>query len=167
MDAAVAVRLARTATADPVVRRLLGRAERLLRREIGPSVPKRRAAALLSVSTTALERWTAGGRLPTLRRPGGREEIDAAALLDLLEETTRLREEGRTRGVLAAAFARLAARGLPRRRPRPNQSARELRSNFLATTPAQRLREGAELSEFATTFAGRAVRARREQADAT
>lgn len=158
LEAALAVRLADRDRTAETARVHLAQAQRALRREIGVGVPKTLAARLLGVSTTALERWVTLGRLPVVRRPRGREEIDVVALLDLLEETTLVREEGWQRGVLAEAFRRLGERGLPRRRLRPNLSAHELRADFLATTPAERLREGAELSELATTFAGRRER---------
>jgi predicted transcriptional regulator len=154
---AVALRRVAAAVSDPVEARRLARVQRELRREIGFSVPKTRAAALLGVSVAALDRWIAAGRLPTVRRPGAaREEIDADAVVELALEVERLREQGVQRGVLAAAFERLAAEGKPKRRPRPNMSARELRADFLSSTPLERLRTGAALSEVATLLAGRA-----------
>ena len=132
-------------------RQLLKRVERDLRREIGVGVPKRRAAAVLGVSVTALDKWIARDKLPVVRRPGSsREQIDADALLDLAAEVTRLRERGETRRVLATAFERLAKEGKPRPKLRPNQSARELRQHYLETTPAGRLKEVAELSRVLT-----------------
>lgn len=147
LEVATAIRLAAREIGEERAVRRLRRAERLLRREIGPSVPKRRAAALLGISVTALQRWIAAGRLPVVRRPGGREEVEAAALLDLLEEVRRLREdELLSRGVVAAGFRKLAERGLPRRSLRPNTPPAELRGSYLASTPVGRLRETAELS---------------------
>jgi hypothetical protein len=159
---AVALRRIAPAVADEQERRRLERLQRDLRREIGFSVPKTRAAAVLGVSVNALDRWIASGRLPTIRRPDSiREEIDADAVVDLSLEVERLREEGVERGVLAAAFERLAAEGKPKRRPRPNMTARQLRADYLGSTPLGRLRTGAALSEVATLLAGRA-RARRQ-----
>src|SRR5712691_2953827 len=148
IEAATAIRLAAAAPADDRrAARRLRRAEQLILRGIGPSVPKRRAAALLGISVTALQRWIRLGRLPVVRRPGGREEVDAGALLEVVEEVRRIREdESVSRGVVACAFRRLAARGLPRPRLRPNQPAQELRSAYLRSTPVERLRETAELS---------------------
>jgi hypothetical protein len=131
----------------------LTRAELRLRTELGDSVPKSVAADLLGVSTTALERWIDRERIPVVHRPGGREEVAAGALLDLAEEVTQLREEGASRGLIAEALRRLEQRGLPRRRLRPNEPARELRAAYLSTTPSQRLRETAELSLAVTTLA--------------
>lgn len=153
IEAATSIRLAATAVDDPRVARRLRRAERLVLQEVGPSVPKRRAAALLGISVTALQRWVRSGRLPVVRRPGGREEIDAGALLDVVEEVRRIREAWDVpRAPVARAFRRLATRGLPRRKLRPNQSARELRAAYLRTTPVERLREAAELSLAVTTL---------------
>ena len=128
-------------------------------------VPKTRAATVLGVSVTALDKWVARGSLPVVRRPGSsREQIDAEALLDLAEEVTRLREAGRTRGIIAAAFERLAEKGRPRPKLRPNQSASELREHYLRTTPRDRLREVAELSRVLTELAARGARAKQRQA---
>lgn len=157
----VALRCVSPAVANPRERDRLKRVERDLRREIGVGVPKTRAAAVLGVSVTALDKWVARGRLPVVRRPGSsREAIDADALLDLAEEVTRLREAGRTRGLLATAFERLAKQGKPRPKPRPNQSAAELRAHYLGTTPCDRLRESAELSRILTGLAARGAAAR-------
>jgi len=144
---AVALRRVAAAVADPVEARRLACVQRELRREIGVSVPKTRAASLLGVSVAALDRWIAAGRLPTVRRPGAaREKIDADAVVELALQVDLLREEGVERGVLAAAFERLAAEDKPKRRPRPNMPARELRADYLSSTPLQRLVVGAELS---------------------
>src|SRR5438093_7485223 len=118
----VALRCTEPAVADERARRRLKGVERELRREIGVGVPKTRAAAVLGVSVTALDKWIGRGRLPVVRRPGSsREEVDAGALLELAQEVTLLREAGETRGVLAAAFEQLAKRGT-RPKLRPNQS---------------------------------------------
>jgi hypothetical protein len=161
MEAATAVRLAARYAEDERAVRQLRRAERLLRQEIGPSVPKRRAAALLGISVTALERWIGADKLPVVQRPGGREEVDADSLLDLVEEVRRLRnDEGVSRGVVAEALRRLAERGLPRPRLRPNTPPHELRRSYLSSIPVERLSETADLSLAATTLAGYGARRR-------
>ena len=165
-DALLAIRLAARDVADERARRRLRRAELRLLAELGGSVPKSVAARLLGVSTTALERWVGAGRLPVVRRPGGREEVAADALLDLAEEVARLREDGVARGVLAQALRHLERRGLPRRRLRPNEPAGELRARFRQTTPLERLRETAELSYAVTTLAGYGARRRAWTSDA-
>jgi hypothetical protein len=121
-------------------------AELRLREELGDAVPKGVAARLLGVSTTAIERWIEARKLPVVNRPGGRQEVAAEAFLDLADEVAHLRANGLTHGVLAEAFRRLERRGRPRRRPRPTESAAELRAAFATSTPADRLRETAELS---------------------
>jgi hypothetical protein len=162
----VALRCAATAVTSPVERKRLKRVERELRREVGVGVPKTRAAAVLGVSVTALDKWILRGSLPVVRRPGSsRAEIDADVLLALAEEVTRLREVGRTRSVLAAAFERLAQRGAAGPPPRPNQSALELREQYLRTTPSDRLREVAELSRMLTGLAARGRAARRHASE--
>jgi hypothetical protein len=160
VEVALAIRQARYSVADERARRQLRLAELRLREELDGAVPKSVGARLLGVSLTGLERWVDAGRLPVIRRPGGREELAAEALLDLAEEVERIREEGTSRGVLAEALRRLERRGLPRRRLRPNESGDELRRAYERTAPAERLRETAELSLAATTLAGYGARRR-------
>lgn len=161
-----AVALRRITPSDPAEIRRLDRVVRDLLREIGFSVPKTCAASVLGVSVNALERWIDAGRLPTVRHPGSsRVELDADAVLDLAVEVDRLREEGVRRGVLAAAFERLAAEGKPRRRPRPNMPARELRMEYRRTTPLERLRTGVEMSYAGAVLAAHGRMARRLRSD--
>lgn len=160
VKALLEIRRAQRHVADRRDRLRLFRVELLLCEELGGSVPKSVAAGLLGVSTTALERWIDAGKLPVVRRPGGREEVAAEAALDVAEEVARLREEGASRGVLAEALRRLEPRGLPRRRLRPNEPARELRDAYQQTTPDQRLRQTAELSLAATTLSAHGARRR-------
>lgn len=154
---AVELRRVRQTVVDPDGRRRLGSVIRELRASVGVGVPKRRAATLLGVSVQALERWVRSGALPVMRKPGSsRELIDAEALLVVAEEVGRLRELGVERGALAEALRTLRAEGHLPRKLRPNQSAAELRHEYLHTTPAERLRAAAELSELASALAGRA-----------
>ncbi|MDX6468029.1 MAG: hypothetical protein QOI27_3069 [Gaiellaceae bacterium] len=154
---AVELRRVLRTVADPDGRRRLGRVIRELRASVGVGVPKRRAAAMLRVSVQALERWVRSGALPVARRPGSsRELIDAEALLLVAEEVERLREAGVERGALAEALRRLDSDGRMPRKLRPNQLAAELRHEYLHTTPAERLRAATELSELASSLAGRA-----------
>lgn len=157
----VELRRVRHSVSDREAQRRLGRVIGQLRQDVGVGVPKRRAAALLGVSVQALERWVASGALPVVRAPGSsRQLIDAEALLMLAEEVAYLREQGERRGVVAAALRRLEAAGRLPRKLRPNQSARELRYEYLHTTPAERLRQGIELSELAAGLAARGAGAR-------
>jgi hypothetical protein len=159
VEAALAIRMAARDVSDPDARRRLALAEARLREELGWSVPKGVAASLLGVTPAGLERWIDAGRLPVVRRPGGREEVAVEALLDVADELAA-RPEGVVRAPLAEAFRRLDRGGLPRRRLRPNQTAAELRRSFTATTPTERLREAAELSHAATVLAARGARRR-------
>ncbi len=132
-----------------------------LRGGVGAGVPKRRAAALLGVSVQALERWVGDGALPVVRKPGSsRDLIDAETLLVLAEEVGRLRDRGVERGVLAEALRTLRAEDRLPRKLRPNESAAELRYEYLHTTPAERLHAAAELAELAGALAGRAKEGR-------
>jgi hypothetical protein len=163
LEAAAEVRLAAATVEDERAARRLRRAERLVLRDIGASVPKGRAARLLGLSRTALQRWIDSGRMPTVRRPRGREEVDAAALLDVLTEVRRLRDEDDALPrAVSRAFRRLAERGLPRPKLRPNQPAPELKAAYERSSPIERLRETAELSLATTTLtrAGERERAR-------
>jgi DNA-binding transcriptional MerR regulator len=154
---AVELRRVRQTVADPDGRRRLGRVIRDVRASIGVGVPKGRAATLLGVSVQALERWVRNGAIPIVRKPGSsRELIDAEALLIVAEEVGRLREQGVKRGALAEALRRLNADERLPRKLRPNQSAADLRHEYLHTTPAERLRAAAELGELASALAGRA-----------
>jgi hypothetical protein len=164
VEVALAIRRAQSGVTDGHARRQLRRAELGLREELGDAVPKSVAARLLGVSLTGLEHWVDAGRLPVVRRPGGREELAAEALLDVAEEVERLRKEGASRGLLAEALRRLEQRGLPRRRLRPNESGEELRRAYERTVPSQRLRETAELSLAVTTLADHGARRRSSQA---
>jgi hypothetical protein len=161
VEAVTDIRLAAAAVRDPQAKRRLRRAERLVLADVGPSVPKRRAAALLGISVPALDRWIRAGRLPAVRRPGGREEVEVRALLDVIEELRMVRDGASDEHrPVAKAFARLGARGLPRRRLRPNVPADELRLSYLHSTPLERLRETAELSLAVTTLTGYGARRR-------
>jgi excisionase family DNA binding protein len=150
----VELRRVRRSISGREAKRSLGAVIGRLRRDVGVGVPKRRAAALLGVSVQALERWVRNGSLPVVRVPGSsRELIDAEALLVLAEEVTRLREQGQRRSIVATALRDLKAEGRLPRKLRPNQSALELRHEYLHTTPDERLRTGVALSELAARLA--------------
>lgn len=152
----VELRRIRASSTDLETRRRMGPVIRELRRTVPAGVPKRRAAALLGISVQALDRWVEAGMLPTLRRPGSsRTLIDTEALLVVAAEAQALREEGAHQRVVAAALRRLHAEGRLPRKLRPNQSAAELRAEYQATTPEERLRAAAELSELAARLASR------------
>jgi hypothetical protein len=160
----VALRRVAHAVLDPEERRRLERVIRELRREIGVGVPKRRAARLLGVSVQALEPWVKRGLLPAVRKPGStRELLDAETLIVLTDEVTRRREAGEGRGVVAMSLHELERTGRLPPKLRPNQSARELRREYLQTTPARRLLDVAALSRTAVTIAAAGAEARRRR----
>lgn len=141
---------------SPPERRRLGAVVRQLRFGLDVGIPKRRAAALLGISPQALERWISDGRIPVMRRPGSsRELVERDALIRLVGEVRALREEGVQRPV-GRAVRQLEQRGELKPSVRLNQSARELRHEFVHSTPRQRLRNAVALSSTAHAMAERA-----------
>lgn len=160
----VALRRVRSAVDSAAERRRLAQVVRQLRRRLGVGVPKRQAASVLGVSVQALDRWLATGKIPVVRRPGSsRELVETEALLVLAEEVSPRQERGEPRA-LAKAIAALVERGQLPRRLRPNQSAHELRNEFLRSTPEGRLRQAVELSQLGATLAASARAQRKTKA---
>lgn len=157
LDALVRLRLTLTATRDERVRAELRDVEALLRRQVGPAVPKRDAARLLGVSVTALDRWIDRGCLPAVASAPASKRlgVETSPLLDLATEVARLRRSGRRRGLLSEALRRLGRRERGRRivyrrevaaLPRPNETLEELQRAFAETTPEERVLELAALN---------------------
>ena len=156
IEPVVRLRLAIRRTRDAALREELRQVEVALRRELGPSVPKRVAGRLLGVSVTALDQWIDRGRLPVVAPAGGsgRLGIETGPLLELATRVAELRTSGVRRGVLSRAMDDLGwpAHGrrivVPEeiaRLPRPNVSAFELRRRYEVTTPEERVLEVAAL----------------------
>lgn len=157
----VALRRVGSAVGSVAERRRLAQVTRQLRRRLEVGVPKRQAAAVLGVSVQTVDRWIGRGKIPVVRRPGSsRELVETDALLALAAEVTPLREQDEPHA-LARAVAALDARGGIPRRLRPNQSARELRYEFLHSSPTARMREAIELSHVGAALVAHA-RARRK-----
>ena len=110
---------------DGVVR--LRRAERIpgaaedvrpVRRELearlGSTLTRSRAARILGVSQTALDRWVEAGQVPVVVTPRGRREVPRQFVVELREAIDGLLAEGRRRHLLGAALAarREAAAGV-------------------------------------------------------
>jgi hypothetical protein len=161
----VDLRTAIAQTREPVIRAELRRIETDLRRLLGPGVPKKQAARLLGVSVPALDRWIDRGRLPVVARPdSSRLAVDTRSLLQLAGQVERLRRRGVVRGLLSEAFKALGLDDDPAGRqvlrediaalPRPNVPARELREQFVHTTPEERVLELFELNRSMNTLVG-------------
>lgn len=146
----VRLRLAIPRARDSALVNELRATETLLRRALGPRVPKRVAARVLGTSVTALDRWLDRGYLPLVAtsRDAGRLAVETTPLLDLAVKARQLRASGRSRGVLAQALRELGWRDRGRRvvigvdlaaLPRPNVSADALAGDFKMTTPHERI----------------------------
>src|SRR4051794_33057107 len=86
------LREAAARTSDGEVRLRLAAVVRRRLDDVGPTVPKTAAAALLGVSVPALDRWIRRGQIPVGRRaPSTREEVETRALVELTLEARALR----------------------------------------------------------------------------
>lgn len=152
------LRAAIVQTRDRATRSALRDVEVRLREALGPTITKTKAAAVLGISVTALDRWVAQGVVPVVERPGSsRHELEARPFLELAEQVRRVKQElPAIRAPVAVAVRRLGWRADPAGRrvlrldvaalPRPNVSERQLVARFRSTTPEQRVREAADLS---------------------
>jgi transposase len=78
-----------------------------LREELGPTMTKRQAAAVIGVSVPTLDKWIERGLLPVESAPSGRPRVARDPVLDLAERVEDLRRRGETRGLIAAAVDRM------------------------------------------------------------
>jgi hypothetical protein len=139
--------------------------------DIGASVPKTRAAEILGVSVTALDKWIGRGAVPLVPSSrSNRDEVETHAVVDLAVEMIALREAGQRRGLLATALERRAAQRRKTRPPAmgtrdylPDQGA-EHRRDFTLLTPGERVGQAMRLSRTATKIAAAGARARRTTA---
>lgn len=155
------------ATHDPKLRQEVRELEFCLRRQLGPSVPKRPAAQLLGVSVTALDRHIDSGLLPAvISESGKRMGVETTPLLELATAVRRLRAQGRAGGVIGEAARQLGWRPRGERLvycarvaelPRPNESVAELQRHYSQTSPADRMTELFALNASAGAFAGRGL----------
>jgi hypothetical protein len=76
-----------------------------LESRLGPALSRSRAALVLGVSQTALDRWVAAGQVPIVMTPGGRREVPRQFVVEVREAIEELKESGRQRHLLAAALA--------------------------------------------------------------
>jgi hypothetical protein len=123
-----------------------------LESQLGPTLSRSRAAQVLGVSQTALDRWVAAGRIPVVLTPRGRREVPRQFVVELREAIDELLSKGVHRHVLAAALAerRHAAEVLdgtqtPSARHRPasprGHDTAERRSRVYHAVVAERLDE--------------------------
>ncbi len=79
---------------------------RELEARLGPTLSRARAAHVLGVSQTALDRWVAARQVPIVLSPSGRREVPRGFVVELREAVDELLAEGRHRGLLAGALER-------------------------------------------------------------
>lgn len=82
-----------------------------LEEQLGPTLSRARAARILGVSQTALDRWVAAGKTPTVVSPNGRVEVPRRFVIEVAEEIEDLRQRGERGRLLAAALRRRRADG--------------------------------------------------------
>jgi DNA-binding transcriptional MerR regulator len=125
---------------------------RELESRLGSTLSRSRAAQILGVSQTALDRWVAVGGIPVVLTPEGRREVPRQVVIELREAIDELLGKGLHRHVLAAALAerRRAAEALggkgiapARHRPAPprGHGTAERRSRAYHAVVAERLDE--------------------------
>jgi len=76
-----------------------------LESRLGPTLSRSRAAHILGVSQTALDRWVAARQVPIVVTPRGRREVPRQFVVELREAIDELMHEGHHRHPLAAALA--------------------------------------------------------------
>jgi|GEM_PF-463087 hypothetical protein len=95
----------RRAERVPAVARDVSPVRRDLESQLGPTLSRSRAARILGVSQTALDRWVAAGRIPIVFTPSGRREVPRQFVIEVGEAIDELGRQGRRRHLLAAALA--------------------------------------------------------------
>jgi hypothetical protein len=78
---------------------------RELEEQLGPTLSRSRAAQILGVSQTALDRWVAVGQVPIVLTPTGRREVSRQFVIELREAIGEPGGKERRRHPLAAALA--------------------------------------------------------------
>ena len=114
----VGLRRAIVKTRDTKTRASLRDIEVLLRRTLGPTIPKKKAAAVLGISVPALDRWVNRGLLPVVAKPGSsRLEVESRAFLELAERVETVTDElGEMRTPVSVAIKSLGWTS-PKRNP--------------------------------------------------
>jgi hypothetical protein len=75
-----------------------------LEARLGPTLSRSRAARILGVSQTALDRWVAVGRIPVVLTPTGRTEVPCQFVIEVREAIDGLERRGKAHRLLAAAL---------------------------------------------------------------
>ena len=123
---------------------------RELEARLGPTLSRSRAARVLGVSQTALDRWVDAGRVPVVVTPKGRREAPRQFVIELREALDGLIGEGKRRHLLGEALSarREAATKLAgaesrspagRRRPAAGHRTAERRARAYHSVVAERL----------------------------
>lgn len=94
----------RRAERVPAASRYVSPVRRDLEARLGPTLSRSRAARILGVSQTALDRWVSAGRVPVVLTPAGRAEVPAQFVIEVREAIDDSEERGVTRHLLAAAL---------------------------------------------------------------
>lgn len=82
-----------------------------LEEQLGPTLSRSRAARILGVSQTALDRWVAKGQVPTVVAPDGRAEVPRRFVIEVAEQIGELKRRGERGRLLAAALRRRREEG--------------------------------------------------------
>jgi hypothetical protein len=75
-----------------------------LEARLGPTFSRSRAARILGVSQTALDRWVSIGRIPIVLTPAGRAEVPRQFVIEVRETIDELERRGNAHRLLAAAL---------------------------------------------------------------
>ena len=163
----VELRALEQAAPDGDLRARLGQIADRRSEEIGPTIPKTRAARALGISLTTLDKWIGRGAIPVERRASSsRQEVGTKAVVELAVEIRALRDAGRRSALLATVVAgrdagdeKRLGRAMGTRGFFPDQN-RERRREFVLLTAAERVTQGIQLSRSATRIAAATARAR-------
>jgi hypothetical protein len=94
----------RRAERVPAASRDVSPVRRDLEARLGPTLSRSRAARILGVSQTALDRWVSVGCIPVVLTPAGRTEVPRQFVIEVREAIDELERRGNTRHLLAAAL---------------------------------------------------------------
>lgn len=95
-----------------------------LERAAGPTVGRAATARLLGVSQTALDRWVAAEKVPTVLTPAGRREVPVTVIADLLDALAE-RPTGERHPLAAILGGRRSGRRPSRGTPSDHRAAEQ------------------------------------------